>query len=288
MPIEVSEDKEFEKQFVDSAIKLFEEKNRQRISDNLLHIGDLTYCLRKAWIPHIITSRNKLDIYSVENFRRGLGTEHSIVTILDYIHSNEETNFQMDVEFDGITGHPDFVVKDDIVYELKSTNKIDKLSLTSDNLKSYIRQITYYLLVTGIETGRIIINLNLPFHMTYERNQVRKDDDPNYLYRIKYHHKNNQLPYYFLKLTIPKDDPLRDRVKDILVNKIKPLYNHVRKNRDLTVIPRLPDFTTGGWKCKSCNVRDICNTIPDRQDNQELRNILLNKFIDDQVIIKKE
>ncbi len=285
MVITISEDPEFAEEFSKAAIAMYEENNRKRASDGLLHIGDLTYCARKSWIPYIFPLRNKLNIYDVENFRRGLGTEHSIVSILDYIHRYEHTDFQLEVLFEGITGHPDFTVKDNIVYELKSTNKIDKLSLKSDNIKSYIRQVSYYLLLTGIETGRIVVNLNLPFYMEYERNQVRKEDDPNYLYRIKYHSKNNQIPYFFIKVTIPKNDILRTKVNDILINKLKPLYDHVIKNRDLTVVPRLPDFLKNGWKCRYCQHRDLCNSIPDKQNDPELRSLLLNEFIDDEVKI---
>lgn len=286
MPILVEEDNEFLQEYMDTTIKYHEENNVRRASDGLVHIGDITYCARKAWIPYIFPLRNKLDIYEVDNFDRGLGTEYSIVKILDYRYSEKDTDFQMEIQFDGITGHPDFTVKDEVVFELKSTNTIDKLNLKSDNIKSYVRQVVYYMLLTGIETGRILIKYNLPFHMKYIRNQKREDGNPNYQYNIEYHHKNNRVPYYFLKVTIPKDDPLRHSVRDILVNKIKPLYKHVLKNRDLTVIPTLPDKKVNGWKCRYCKHNELCSTIPDRQTDPELRGFLLNEFIDKEVINK--
>lgn len=284
MPIVVEEDTEFQTQFIEEAIKEYQENNTKRATDGLLHIGDLTYCARKAWIPYIFPSQNKLDVYEVDNFMRGLGTEYSIVTILNRMYRDKDSSFQMSVEFEGVTAHPDFTVVDEIIFELKSTNVIDKLNLKSDNIKSYIRQVAYYMLLTNTVTGRIIIKYNLPFHMKYERDQKRTEDNPDYLYRVKYHNKNGKVPYYFLKVTIMPDDPLRTKIRDILLNKIKPLYQHVIKNRDLTVIPVLDDKKTGGWKCKYCKHSNICDMIPDKQTDTELRDLLLNRFIDKEVI----
>jgi hypothetical protein len=281
----IEEDKEFEKEFEQAAIKLHQENNVKRANNGLLNIGDTTYCNRKSLIPIIFPSRAGLDIYEVDNFMRGDGAEHSIVKILEYMNKEKDKTFQLEILFDKITGHPDFVINGETVFELKSTNVIKDLDLESSNLKSYIRQITYYMLLTGIEKGRIIIKYGLPFEMQW----IRKDaKDGENIYKVKYRTKSNKSPYYHIKLTISKDAEIRTKIKDILTQKIKPVLDQAIKNRDLTIIPVVDGKKAipMDWMCSYCKHKEICDSIPDKQNDPELRNILLNKHIDNLVAIK--
>jgi hypothetical protein len=280
MTIIIKEDKEFRAKFEAAAIKLYEENNIKRGSDPFHHIGDGTYCARKALIPYIFPSRAGLDIYEVGNFMRGLGVEHATVVVLDYMNKLNKTNFQLDIIFDDITGHPDYVVDGQHVFEIKSTNAQDDLDINSSNLKSYTRQVVYYMLLTGISKGKVIINYGLPFRMKYDKESKQYD--------VYYRNKEKRSPYFMYSLEITEDEPLRKTIRTILIDKIKPTFDKAVKNRDLTIIPVLEERKKYDWKCMSCKFRKLCDMVPDKQEDQELRGYLLNKHIDNIVQIQEE
>jgi hypothetical protein len=277
MTIIIKEDKEFRKQFEDAAIKLYEENNIKRGADPYHHIGDGTFCARKSLIPYVFPSRAGLDIYEVGNFMRGLGVEHATVIVLDYMNKLNKTNFQLNVVFDDITGHPDYVVDGEHVFEIKSTNVQDDLTIHSSNLKSYTRQVVYYMLLTGISKGKVIVSYGLPFRMVYHKD-IKK-------YEVFYREKENKSPYFMYSLEITEDEPLRKTIRTILTDKIKPAFDKAVINRDLTIIPVLDERKKYDWKCMYCKHRKICDMIPDKQEDQELRGYLLNKHIDNIVQI---
>ena len=47
-----------------------------------------------------------------------------------------------------------------IIVELKDTMSNNRLNVTDDKFKSYLRQLLYYLVITGIERGIISIKYN--------------------------------------------------------------------------------------------------------------------------------
>lgn len=279
MAIIIAEDKEFYKEFTDAAIKLHQENNIVRQNNELHNIGDGTYCARKSLIPYVFPSQSKLSIYEVGNFLRGIGTEHATVIVLNYMNKLKKTNFQLNILFEDITGHPDFVVDGEHVFELKSTNVQSDLTIDSDKLKSYTRQVAYYMLLTGISKGKVIVHYNLPFTMKYDKKTKQ--------YEIKYREKEGKPVYFMYKLEITEDEPLRQTIRTILTDKIKPTFDKAVKQRDLTIIPVLDEKKKRDWKCLGCKHKKICDMVPDRQEDPELRSILLNKHIDSIVEVKK-
>ena len=275
MVIKISEDHQFREQFIREGREKYLAGNATR--KEYFHIGDKTYCARKSWIPYIFPSQNIVTVHDMGNFMRGLGIEHAVVGVLDHIFKDGE--FHMDILFDDITGHPDFVAESK-VFEIKSTNSTTPLTLDSDKIKSYIRQVVYYMLLTNMTEGKIVINYALPFFL--EKATKKKPKNGVQLYSVKWHQETDTIPWYMIKVEISEDEPLRKKIRWILSRKIKPLYDHVIKNRDLTVVPVL-DGKVGfpqNQKCRMCNVKKICDSIPDRQTDPELRDYLLNKHID--------
>ena len=283
MVITISEDPEFEQEFKKAAIEMYEENNRKRIADNKLHIADITFCIRKQLIPQIFPSQAGLDIYTVGNFIRGSGAESGIIPILQYQFRGDDNEFQMDIEFDNVTGHPDFVDKTKgIIFEIKNTNAQESLKIDSDNLKSYTRQVVYYMLLTGMTEGKVIVQYGLPFEMEY----LKSDGINGYHHKIKYRNKDNKSPYFFYKIYIPANEPLRNQIRFILNNLIRPTMVQAVRNRDLTIIPILKEKKEGHWKCTTCQFRKTCDMLPDKQNNETLRNLLLNVHIDSLINIK--
>lgn len=276
----IEEDPEFGLRFVDAVLGYNRENNIKRRSDNKLHIADITYCARKTLIPQVFPSQDNLNIHTANNFMRGVGAESSIIPILNYLYKDDSNEFQMDIQFDNVTGHPDFVNKTEgIVFELKNTNAQDSLTIDSDNLKSYTRQVIYYMLLTGMTEGKVIVQYGLPFEMAY--NQENKH------HKITYRKHKNQMPYFFYKIHIPEDHTLRTQIRSILNNIIRPIMEKALLERDLTIIPILKEKKERHWKCMTCEYKRTCDMIPDKQNIPEIRSLLLNEHIDGLIEIKK-
>jgi hypothetical protein len=280
LDIEISEDPEFGEQFVKAVVDYYNNNNTNRIADGKLHIADITYCIRKTLIPQVFPSQAGVNIYSASNFMRGSGAESSIIPVLNYLYKDDNNEFQMDIQFDNVTGHPDFVNHTKgIVFELKNTNAQDSLTISSDNLKSYTRQVVYYMLLTGMEEGKVIVQYGLPFEMEYDKDSKK--------HTVTYRNKQKKVPYFFYKINIAPDHPLRTSIKHMLNNMIRPAMVRAVKERDLTIIPILKEKKERHWKCMTCEYKKTCDMIPDKQDNPMLRDLLLNVHIDSLVNVKQ-
>lgn len=258
----------------------FDKKNANRANDGLIHIGDITDCLRK----HMITKQNidniENSIYDYTNFMQGLNSESTLVDILS--STAEGSEYQKDILFDGFTAHPDYI-ENETVFELKSTNKISSFILSDDILKGYIRQIVYYMVLMDVEHGKIVARYNLPYFPEYVTRDTVIDPNRNFvgdnepMYKLRFHKKTEQFPFFAAKLTIPLDAPIRKEIKDGLLNVIKPTY----EKGDIALLPRLDNYPKN-FKCENyCKVRNICGLIPDEQTDPVTRNVLLNKHIDE-------
>ena len=222
-----------------------------------------------------------MTIHDTTNFDHGLNSETVLVNVLESQKDpSMSTEYQYDIDFSGISGHPDYI-EGDTVFELKSVNKFKPLILSDDSVKGYIRQIVYYMILMDIEKGRIVVKYNMPFFPEF----IKFDDDGERLYKLKFHKDTGQFPYFLVKLNIPLNAPIRDKVKSGLLNVVKPLY----QEGDISKIPRLDGAIEGiNWKCMSyCKAKDKCFELPDEQYDMDIRNILLNKHIDEQVDRKR-
>ncbi len=230
-------------------------------------------------------------IYDYVNFIQGLNSESAIVDILQsQMPEGTESIFQKDIDFSGISGHPDFI-EGDWVFELKSTNKIKPLILSDDTVKGYIRQAVYYMILLDIEKGRIIVRYNLPYFPEYITKDTIKDRNRNFtgdgesMYKLRFHKDTGQFPFFIINVNIPLQAPIREKVKKGLLEVVKPLYDA----GDITKIPRLDGMMDlSNWKCSNyCKVREICSEIEDEQTDPEIRSILLNKHIDNSMDKKR-
>jgi len=265
--------------------QFFDEKNAKRREDSLkgiIHIGNINGCIRQSMITEQYHDEIEYTIYDYINFMDGLDSEKIIVKILDHGRNNinENGEYQKDIIFDNFVAHPDYIDNEtDFLFELKSTNKIQPFILSDDVMKTYIRQIVYYLVLEGMVNGRILARYNLPYFPEYVGKDVHDDGTADNLYKLVFHKESGQFPFFSTKLTIDHSAPSRERIKKELIETIKPLY----LQGDITQIPVLDGKVEGkNWKCNSyCKVREICDRIPDLQTDPEKRYVLLNKHIDD-------
>ena len=285
----VSVDEDYLRQLSQKIRDYFEKRNLERIHDGKIHISDLTYCMRKAIIGRKWPEKVKMTIDDYVVFMDGLGSEKMLVEILNDDAPEGSTEYQKDVAFDEFSAHPDYVDENQTVFEFKTSNTIQHIVLSNDILKSYIRQTVYYMTLMGITEGKILVR--------YKRNEfpeyIAKDDidcflisDPKHkfvndnkpMFKLIKHKDIGQFPFFAAKVELKYDAAVRSKITDGLINVIKPLY----KTGDIEKLPRLENYPVN-WKCQYCNVKDICDQIPDLQMDQYKRNILLNKHIDNTV-----
>lgn len=266
-------------------IKHYEEKNKRRQQDGTIHIFEITDCLRKSLIlQQYPEEARKLTIYDTMNFDHGLKSETVLVDVLESQKDHAvSTEYQYDINFEGISGHPDFI-EGDWVFELKSVNKFKPLILSDSTVTGYIRQVVYYMILMGIDKGRIIVKYNLPFFPVKMGEIVEDENFPNIktpIHKLEFHKDTGQFPFFNIQVTIPKDAPIREKVKNGLLNVVKPLY----KQGDISKFPRLDGCLEGqNFKCMNfCKVRDKCLELADEQYDPDIRGILLNKHIDSQM-----
>jgi hypothetical protein len=265
----------------------FLEKNKHRIEDTKngkIHISSINGCVRQSMIQEQYAEQlSDYTIWELCNFMDGLDSEKIIVKILDHGRSNidESGEFQKDIIFDNFLAHPDYIDDETgFIFELKSTNKIKPFILSDDTMKVYLRQIIYYLVLEGLEKGRVLARYNLPYFPEY----VGKDVDAatgveESLYKLRFHKDSGQFPFFACDLEIKMDAASRHRIKKALTDIIKPIY----LAGDITKVPILDDRDKN-WKCQAyCKCKDICYTIPDLQTDQQARYVLLNKHIDNSI-----
>ena len=289
--IKVEVDSEYLPVLAKKIKKYFDDLNKERQTDGKIHIFEISDCLRKGLLTKQYADEIDNDIYDYMNLIQGLLSEHKLVEILASDQEASSTEYQYNIDFSGISGHPDYIENDEQewVFELKSTNKIKPLILSDDTVKGYVRQVVYYMILKNIEKGRILVRYNLPHFPQYvkvpdglkiqlESEGVTLDDN---LYKLAFHKDTGQFPFFAIRVHIPLSAPIRDYVKQKLIEIVKPVY----ESGDATIIPPLEGMKEGtNWKCvKYCKVYEQCKQTPDLNTNQEARYVLLNKHIDEAV-----
>ena len=136
-------------------------------------------CIRKQYFGRKNPELDKISSESVQHFIRGESSEAAITSLADMGVS------QMDSDMDCLIAHPDIMNQDQIV-ELKDTLRNKRLGIYYYQFKSYVRQLLYYLVITGIEKGIISIRYN-----NRELKWIKTDSDgrtiPSDLKTLEYH-----------------------------------------------------------------------------------------------------
>jgi CRISPR/Cas system-associated exonuclease Cas4 (RecB family) len=219
------------------------EKRRRNIEDNV-HVSDIlpSTCIRKQYFGRKNPELDEISSESVQHFIRGESSEAAITSLADMGIS------QMDLEMDGLIAHPDIMNQDQIV-ELKDTLSNKRLGIYDHQFKSYLRQLLYYLVITGIEKGIISIRYN-----NRELRWIKTDSDGNdYFIRPK----NSRAPEIeSWSVFLPKDDIARGLLKNEMIRR-KNLFQKSLRESDVSILPRLKENIRNS-KCPWCKFYDIC------------------------------
>ncbi len=228
------------------------EKRRRNVEDNV-HVSDIlpSTCIRKQYFGRKNPELDEISSESVQHFIRGESSEAAITSLADMGVS------QMDLDMDGLIAHPDIMNQDQIV-ELKDTLSNKRLGIYDHQFKSYVRQLLYYLVITGIEKGIISIRYN-----NRELKWIKTDSDGNdYFIRPK----NSRAPEIeSWSVFLPKDDIARELLKNEMVRR-KTLFQKSLQESNVSILPRLKENIRSS-KCPWCKFYDICMS----KDNDETK-----------------
>lgn len=268
-------------------------KSTRTLGGNV-HVSSLTYCLRKEVCKSIALNTGKMkptdfiSIFSAMAFTRGLVSEYLLTKVL-----GEEIDAQKDLQYNGILAHPDAVTREGeegAIIEMKNTNSYMGITLGDESLKSYIRQTATYMVMSGLSLGYIIVVYGLPHSLEWvmSTNGIAT-------YKVENYQKKGVRPFKVFRLNLNRHSKLRDQIKEGLDMTHKHINSFEYNDESILVnFPRLDEFNSDiskcGWKCKSCEVRDLCKKVePNPELDSKLTKVLLNKLIDDNVVnIKKD
>ena len=263
MVITIRESPEFTDRLQKNLKSRYEEKRRL---DDTVHVSDIipTTCIRKQYYSRRFPELDPISNESVHHFVRGESSEF-IITKLASIGVA-----QADIEMEGIVAHPDIMGSDEnVIIELKDTVNGTRINHSNfyddknDTFRSYLRQILYYLVMTGIEKGIISIRYNVK-----ELKWIRSDSQGDYFFR----------PFTARDVGIESWEiflPLNDIAREILKNEIvrrKNLFLKALKESDVSMLPRLVNHARR-TKCPHCAFYDKCiNQDSETEEAKEMAN----------------
>jgi CRISPR/Cas system-associated exonuclease Cas4 (RecB family) len=223
--------------------KLKERYEQRRRLDNKVHVSDIipSSCIRKQYYTRKLPELDLISNETVQHFVRGEASELVITSLADLGVS------QAELEMDGLTGRPD-IMNSDIIVELKDTMSTQRLNVTDDKFKSYLRQLLYYLVITGIEKGIISIKYN-----TKELKWIKSDSYGDYFFR-PFNSKSPEIESW--EIFLPANDITRGILKNEMIRR-KNLFLKALENEDVTILPRLSEKIRNR-KCPWCKFYEIC------------------------------
>lgn len=219
------------------------EKRRRNVEDSV-HVSDIlpSTCIRKQYFGRKNPELDEITNESLQHFLRGESSEAAITSLADMGVS------QKDLEMDGLIAHPD-IMNENLIVELKDTLSNKRLTINDHQFKSYIRQLLYYLVITGIENGIVSIRYN-----NRELRWLKTDSEGNdYFVRPK----NSKAPEIeSWSVFLPKGDIARELLKNEMVRR-KTLFQKSLQENNVSILPRLREDIRSS-KCPRCKFYDVC------------------------------
>jgi hypothetical protein len=247
-------------EFTDILLNNLLQKHNERAREgNVVHVSDIlpNTCIRKQYYGRKFPDVAPLNHESVHHFVRGEASEFVITKLAGLGVSQAELNM------DGIIAHPD-IMGDDLVVELKDTVNGKRLEFSDTTFRSYLRQLLYYLTITGIEKGIISIRYNIR-----ELRWLRRDAEGNDYFVRPANAKDVGIESW--QVTLPKYDIARELLKNEMVRR-KNLFVKALEGNDASLLPRLPEYMRN-YKCKWCAFYNKCmNEDGETEEAKEMAN----------------
>jgi len=259
MAIIIRPDLEFTDLLKNNLRSRYNDRKKDRIGLAPIHVSDIlpSSCIRKQYYSRVYPDEDSITDESIHHFVRGESSEFAITQLAKI--GVAQTELQMD----DIVAHPDIMDNTDgkkIIIELKDTVAGKRLDINDYTFRSYLRQLLYYLIMTGIEKGIISIRYNIR-----ELRLIRKDETGEYFFRPN----NAKLPgVESWSVNLPRDDITREILRNEMVLRKKILVNAL-ENHDVAILPRLIEPLKSS-KCPNCPFYRRCY---DDMENERARDI---------------
>jgi hypothetical protein len=246
MPIIIRPHSEFTDLLKNNLRSRYEEKKKHRMGLAPIHVSDIlpSSCIRKQYYSRIYPHEDPISDESIHHFVRGESSEFAITQLAKIGVA------QAELQMDDIVAHPDIMdnTSQKVIIELKDTVAGKRLDINDYTFRSYLRQLLYYLIMTGIENGIISIRYNIR-----EMRLINKDETGEYFFRPA-HAKDAGIESWSVNL--PKDDITREILRNEMVLRKNMLVNAL-ENHDVTILPRLTEPLKSS-KCPKCPFYDRC------------------------------
>ena len=219
--------------------------DERKRTDNTVHVSDIlpTTCIRKQYYSRKFPDEDFISNEMVHHFIRGESSEFVITQLADIGVA------QANIEMDGIVAHPDIMTGSrDTIVELKDTINGKRLDFYDDTFRAYLRQLLYYLVMTGIEKGIISIRYNIK-----ELKWIKSDSKGDYFFR-PFDAKDVGIESW--DVVLPKDDIAREILKNEMIRR-KNLFLRALEENNVSLLPRLIDEAKRS-KCPYCQFYDKC------------------------------
>ena len=240
MTIVIRSDRQFTDLLKNSLRSRYEKRKR---SEDEVHVSDIlpSSCIRKQYYSRKFPDLEPLSDESIHHFIRGEASEFVITELANIGVA------QADLEMDGLIAHPDILDKE-VIIELKDTQSNRRLDITNNNFRSYLRQLLYYLTITGIEKGIISIR-----YSSREMRWIKSDEKGEYFFR-PFDGMGPRIESW--SVLLPKDDIARELLKNEMMRR-KSLFVKAIKENDVSILPRL-NIKLRNSKCPYCAFYDKC------------------------------
>lgn len=137
---------------IDLTQVLFEQRSKPRGDEEKPHIADLYGCDRATWYRRNGYAPEPFAPEKLAQFAIGLGYEKDVADTLTEAGYDVQTGFE--VEYLGLTGHPDIVIPEQLLIEVKTTD----LQKPKDSVSPhYAVQAAAYALALGIPDAVVLV-----------------------------------------------------------------------------------------------------------------------------------
>lgn len=247
MPVIIRPDAEFTNLLKSNLRLRYNSRKKDRIGLAPIHVSDIlpSSCLRKQYYSRTFPDEDPVTDESIHHFVRGEASEFAITQLARIGVA------QAELQMDEIIAHPDIMDnagENKVIIELKDTISGKRLDINDYTFRAYLRQLLYYLTMTGIEKGVLSIRYNIR-----ELKLLKKDESGEYFFRPN-NSKNPGIESWSINL--PKDDILREILRNEMVLR-KNIFLTALENHDVANLPRLTE-PLKSIKCPNCPFYSKC------------------------------
>jgi hypothetical protein len=264
MPILISKDSTFIN-LLRSNLKEHYNSHRRNIDDKI-HVSDILWgsCLRKAYYARVIEDYEFTDD-DIDNFVRGESSEHVLVDLADIGVGQHELFFE-----DDLIARPDLLSVSpsdsneqqqqqqqpkNLIVEFKDTKSFERLTPENPKFKGYLRQLLYYLIISGFDAGVLCIR----YASNRKLQWIKRDEKGDYFFSPLVNNETgeNKLPELETwTVILEKDSDIRELLKDEIRMRVSILRSALNSKSPME-LPKVAEE----WKCIRCPFLKNCNPL---------------------------